>query len=112
MLTNDGYYQQIDGLAMGSPPAPLLANGWMHKFDPIIRDDAPLFARYMDDHLRNIKANKVQEKLVQINSLHPSLKFTMEGEHDSSLPFLDMLIKRNTEEYFNLAARGKTFMKV
>lgn len=65
----------------------------MHKFDPIVRDDAPLFARYMDDYLRNIKANKVQEKLVQINSLHPSLKFTMEREHNSSLPFLDKLIK-------------------
>lgn len=27
MLTHDGFYRQIDGLAMGSPPAPLLANG-------------------------------------------------------------------------------------
>ena len=28
MLTHDGYYKQLEGLAMGSPPAPLLANGW------------------------------------------------------------------------------------
>ena len=28
MSTHDGYYQQVDGLAMGSPPAPHLANGW------------------------------------------------------------------------------------
>ena len=27
MSTHDGYYKQIDGLAMGSPPAPHLANG-------------------------------------------------------------------------------------
>ena len=27
MLTNDGHYTQVDGLAMGSPPAPQLANG-------------------------------------------------------------------------------------
>ena len=33
MSTHDGYYQQIDGLAMGSPPAPHLANGWMSQFD-------------------------------------------------------------------------------
>ena len=26
MLTHDGYYQQTDGLAMGNPPAPHLAN--------------------------------------------------------------------------------------
>ena len=30
MLTHDGYYRQKDGLAMGSPPAPPLANGWMN----------------------------------------------------------------------------------
>ena len=97
MLTNDGCYQQIDGLAMGSPPAPLLANGWMHKFDSIVRDDAQLFARYMDDYLRNIKANKIQQKLDEINNLHPSLQFTMENENNGSLPFLDMLIKRSEE---------------
>ena len=27
MLTHDGYYIQKDGLAMGSPPPPHLANG-------------------------------------------------------------------------------------
>ena len=27
MQTHDGFYRQTDGLAMGSPPAPLLANG-------------------------------------------------------------------------------------
>jgi len=36
MMTNDGYYQQIDGLAMGSPPAPMLANGWLSKFDSFV----------------------------------------------------------------------------
>ena len=51
MLTNDGFYKQVVGLgaAMGSPLAPLLANGWMHQFDNIVRGDAVLFARYMDD---------------------------------------------------------------
>ena len=33
MLTNDGYYEQIDGLTMGSPPAPMLANAWLSQFD-------------------------------------------------------------------------------
>ena len=70
LLTNEGYYQQIEGLAMGSPPAPLLANGWMHKFDSIVKGDASLFARYMDDYVCDIKAKSVQEKLKQINELH------------------------------------------
>ena len=36
MLTHDGYYKQIEGLAMGAPLAPYLANAWMSKFDPLI----------------------------------------------------------------------------
>ena len=95
MKTHDGFYRQIDGLAMGSPPAPLLANGWLSTYDPRIRGMAQLFARYMDDILRSIKRAEVQEKLAEINSYHPFLKFTIEEEDEqSSLPFLDMLIYR------------------
>ena len=54
MLTHDGYYKQLDGLAMGSPPAPMLANGWMSHFDSGIKDNAKLYFRYMDDIFRNI----------------------------------------------------------
>jgi hypothetical protein len=49
----------------------------------------------MDDILRNINKDKVQEKLAEINSYHPLLKFTLEEETDQSLAFLDMKIKRS-----------------
>ena len=52
MLTHDGYYIQTEGLAMGSPPNPHLANGWMSQFDPVIKGEAKLYFRYMDDILR------------------------------------------------------------
>jgi len=95
MKTHDGFYRQTDGLAMGSPPAPLLANGWLSTFDPKIRENAKLYARYMDDILRSIKRAEVQQKLAEINSYHPFLRFTIEEENDQlSLPFLDMLIYR------------------
>ncbi|XP_057292546.1 uncharacterized protein LOC130621255 [Hydractinia symbiolongicarpus] len=94
MSTHDGYYQQVDGLAMGSPPAPMLANGWLSKFDDIIKGDADLFARYMDDIIRNINKDKIQEKLNEINNIHPSLKFTIERENNGEIAFLDMSIKR------------------
>ncbi|XP_057302874.1 uncharacterized protein LOC130637039 [Hydractinia symbiolongicarpus] len=94
MSTHDGYYQQVDGLAMGSPPAPMLANGWLSKFDDIIKGDADLFARYMDDIIRNINKDKIQEKLNEINNIHPSLKFTIERENNREIAFLDMSIKR------------------
>ena len=92
MLTHNGYYEQIDGLAMGSPVAPMLANGWMSKFDTTIKGDATLFSRYMDDVLRDIRNNEIENKLEQINNLHPSLKFTVERQINGSIPFLDMRI--------------------
>ena len=94
ILTHDGYYRQVDGLAMGSPPAPQLANGWMSKFDAEIKGDSTLYSRYMDDVLRDIKSHQIDNKLIEINRLHPSLKFTVERETDSSIPFLDMKIHR------------------
>ena len=94
MATHDGFYRQIDGLAMGSAPAPFLANGWLSQYDPIIKGEAKLYFRYMDDIIREIKTEDIDSKLSEINSLHSSLKFTMEKEIDCSLPFLDMKITR------------------
>ena len=48
----------------------------------------------MDDILREIKITEIDLKLSEINSYHPSLKFTIEREHQKSLPFLDMKIMR------------------
>ena len=98
MLTNEGYYRQKDGLAMGSPPAPLLANGWMSKFDKKIQGDAKMYFRYMDDILRDIKGHDIEDKVLEINELHPSLKFTHECETNSSIAFLDMMICRSESE--------------
>jgi len=56
---------------MGSPPAPLLANGWLSKFDNAIKGDATLYSRCMDDVLRNIGKNNVDDKLKEVNELHP-----------------------------------------
>ena len=94
MATHNGFYRQVDGLAMGSAPAPFLANGWLSQFDPKIRDEAKLYYRYMDDIVREVRTEDIDSKLDEINSYHPSLKFTLEKETDNSLPFLDMQIIR------------------
>ena len=80
---------------MGSPPAPPLANGWLNSHDGKIKDDAKLFSRYMDDIIRSISKNNIETKLQEINSLHPSLAFTIETEKEGQLPFLDMKIIRS-----------------
>ena len=92
MSSNDGLFRQIDGLAMGSPPAPMLANAWMSTFDTTVSNNATLYTRYMDDILRDINKNDIDQKLEELNSIHPSLSFTVERETIGTIPFLDMKI--------------------
>ena len=98
MSTHKGFYKQIDGLAMGSAPAPFLANGWLSQYDNSIKDNAQVYFRYMDDVLRDISETDIEKKLEEINSFHPSLKFTMEREVQCSIPFLDLKLIRNGEK--------------
>ena len=49
----------------------------------------------MDDILREIDRRNIDEKLNEINNIHPSLQFTIEREKYSSISFLDMLINRS-----------------
>ena len=95
MATTDGYYRQKEGLGMGLPSAPGLANVWMSKYDTIITQDKPkLYKRYVDDILTTILRNKIDEKLKQINELHDNLTFTYETEDSSGkLSFLDALLQ-------------------
>ena len=73
---------------MGSPPAPHLANGWMNQYDPHIEGKSKLFSRYMDDIMKEIKQDEIEQKLEEINALHPCLSFTIEREKEGK--FLDM----------------------
>ncbi|XP_066927934.1 uncharacterized protein [Clytia hemisphaerica] len=95
LLTHDGPYKQVDGLAMGSQPDPCLANIWLSKFEEFIKDDAKIFERYMDDILRSIKRQHIDQKLIDVNDdekIHKNLKFTLEIEEDGKLPFLNVCI--------------------
>ena len=67
MATHDGFYIQVDGLAMGSPPAPHLANGWMSQFDPVIKGDSRIYERYMDDIFTEKQSDEVERKLNEVN---------------------------------------------
>ena len=92
MSTHDGFYKQTDGLAMGSPPAPYLANGWLSQYDENIKGDAELYARYMDDVIRDIESQTRDTKFSEINKLHKCLQFTMEREQNGKLPVLDLTL--------------------
>ena len=95
-------YEQTDGVAMGSPLGPLMANVFMcHLEDKLACDGMipSLYKRYVDDSLARMP-NKVAaaEFLTTLNGLHPSLKFTMELPSDNMIPFIGIeIIKNGTE---------------
>ena len=80
MSTHDGYYLQKEGLAMGSSPAPHIANAWLSQFDDTIKGDSILYFRFMDDTIQNEKRVRIETKLHDINQLHENLTFTSEVE--------------------------------
>ena len=56
MLTTDGIYVQKEGLAMGSPASPLLANLWLNQFESVFKArNLKFFRRYVDDIICVIK---------------------------------------------------------
>ena len=81
---------------MGSPPAPMLANGWLSQFENLIKDKSKMCERYMDDILCDIKKDDISDRLTLINNLHPKLEFTIETENNGKLAFLDMLIMNDS----------------
>ena len=94
-------YRQVDGVAMGSPLGPVLADFFMSKVEGRLADDISqlsFYRRYVDDTLIFCKSMaQFQLFLERLNNVHPNLRVTCEYETNESLPFLDVLIRRNED---------------
>ena len=96
---NDQLYRQIDGVSMGSPLGPTLADILMTAFeDEIVRpllssNVIKFYSRYVDDTLVLIKPCDIPNVLKKFNSFHPLIKFTHEEFTDNNdVHFLDIKI--------------------
>ncbi|BHF66756.1 hypothetical protein SprV_0200977800 [Sparganum proliferum] len=95
-------YRQIDGVAMGSPLGPLLADVIMGKLErfQLSNQIANLkhYGRYVDDIFVIATAETdVDAPLNAVNQAHPSIKFTLEVETAGPLPFLDVLLSKRPD---------------
>ena len=115
-LFNGVPYDQIDGVAMGSPLGPTLANIFMCSLEQYFLSNCPpqfkplLYRRYVDDTFCLFKdKNEVDHFLNFINSIHPNIHFTVEVENGSSLPFLDILVEKTNDSFNSSLFRKKTF---
>ena len=95
-------YEQTDGVAMGSPLGPLMANVFMcHLEDKLARDGMvpSLYKRYVDDTLARMpNTDAAADFLATLNGLYPSLKFTMELPSENMIPFIGIQIIKNGTE--------------
>ncbi|XP_059066646.1 uncharacterized protein LOC131857886 [Cryptomeria japonica] len=91
-------YEQVDGVAMGSPLSPVIANIFMEHFEEVALHSFPLkpkwWKRYMDD--TNVcwphGLDMLEEFHTHLNNIFPSITFTKELESNNRLSFLDVLI--------------------
>ena len=98
-------YSQTSGLAMGSSLSPFLAELFMSVLEEDLskRQFFPrLWFRYVDDIFCIIKKSHIRIFLRQLNEYHPSIKFTFEEEQNGKLPFLDVMVIRNSEDTIEL----------
>nr|XP_049699777.1 uncharacterized protein LOC126053464 [Helicoverpa armigera] len=99
LLWNNHFYTQVDGVAMGSPVSPIVADIFMEDFEERALQSAPVtpkfYKRYVDDTFTILPSDKVTAFLNHLNSINPKIQFTMESEANNSLAFLDVLVIRN-----------------
>ena len=110
---NNIMFRQIDGVAMGSPLGPTLANIFVGNYEnKLFASNSKIFLyqRYVDD-IFSIFTTETQcdQIFVVLNSLHPSHRFTVEKEKDGVLPFLDVKIEKSSNEFLTSVYRKLTF---
>ena len=97
-IFNNQIFKQLDGVEMGSPLGPALANSFVgfqesRLFGSTVKPG--VYFRFVDDTFAifasELDFDHFQEKL---NLLHPALKFTVEKEQNNSLNFLDVLVEK------------------
>ena len=119
ILFDGMYYKQIDGVAMGSPLGPTLANIFLGHNEVKWLSDCPdafkptYYRRYVDDIFLLFKDyESVNQFQTYMNSRHPNMNFTSENEIDDALPFFDIFVSRNNSNFVTSVYRKPTFSGV
>ena len=118
-LFDGSYYRQKDGVAMGSPLGPALANAFLCHHEGRWLEECPLayspvfYARYVDDIFVLLRSSDHVARLATyFSSKHRNINFTFELERDGVLPFLDVNVYRDSECFTTTVHRKDTFSGV
>ena len=115
-LFNGKIYNQVDGVAMGSPLGPTLANAFMCHMERKWLAVCPaefkpeFYRRYVDDTFLVFNSpDHVPLFLEFLNSRHENIQFTCDIENNNLLPFLDLHVERNESSFSTSIYRKPTF---
>ena len=118
-IFNNKWYTQIDGVAMGSPLGPTLANIFLGHFEKIWLEQCPddfkpvYYKRYVDDIITLFNSQEHVEKFKMfLNSRHKNMSFSSEEEKDNKFNFLDIQITRKENKIVTSIYRKPTFSGV
>ena len=112
-IFNSKFYNQIDGVAMGSPLAPVLANifmgfhesKWLNEYN---LNKPKFYLRYVDDILAAFENEKDSLSFLNfLNNRHPSIKFTIEKQINHYIAFLDVFISGINDQNLTLQTYHK-----
>ena len=106
-------YQQIDGVSMGTPLGPMVANFYMchlenNCFQNCPQIKPPTYCRYIDDIFVVIDNFKQLENSKSYFDEHSKLSFTYEIESCKEFSFLDTILRRNKEQLRSAVYRKPT----
>ena len=109
---HDSMCCQVDGISLGSPLGPILANIFIGFYAKLLFDRFPkpyIYLHYVDDTFAYFCShNETLSFFHCLNDLHPSLTFAMDKENDK-LPFLDVLVERRSFAFVTSIYRKPTF---
>ena len=118
ILFDNKYYSKIDGVAMGSPLGPTLANIFLCYHESNWLKDCPknfkpiYYKRYVDDIFLFNKPEHAQFFHEYVNKKHKNIRFWTETKLNWSLSFLDVKIFRENEKFITSVFRKDTFSGV
>ena len=106
-IFNQNYIKQCDGVAVGSPPGPMLINVFMCQFQNFLLKSCRtqfkpvVHRRYVDDTFSLFRSSEhVKEKC--LTKRYKILAFTSEIKQNVSLSFLNTKIRHENKTFFTL----------